>query len=352
MAFQIDFLPVGNGERSGDCIAFRIIDPVSQEQKVFVIDGGFKDTADELIELINKYYGTNKVDFVISSHPDEDHISGLHVILDKMEVDNLIMHLPWEHAQDINSKIKNNISNSTLESKLEKNLRLASCLEDLAKEKNKDIKIIEPFAGLDIFNGLVRVLGPSKAYYEELLPHFDEEIEPKKDLSFLGMSKKVVDAIVKWVQDHPLINLLDDEDTTSIKNNSSTVILLQDDNKKVLFTADIGKRGLERAIDFAKTVDINLSDLYLMDVPHHGSKRNFGKTAMSNIGATYACISASKNAEKHPAKKVTNHLNKMGVQWTTTKDGGKCFTSSDIFGNREGWSSIAFDTTFHPQVEE
>lgn len=351
MAFQIDFLPVGNGEKSGDRIAFRIVNSDSNEQKIFIIDGGFKDTADELINHINKYYGTNKVDYVISSHPDEDHSAGLKIVLEKMEVVNLIMHLPWEHAEDIKSKIKNNISNINLENKLEKNLKLVSDLEDLAKEKG--VNIIEPFASLDIFDGgIVKVLGPSKEYYQELLPHFDEEIDPKKDISSLGMTRKVIDIVVKWVKDHLPINLLDDEDTTSVKNNSSTVILLQDDDKKVLFTADVGKRGLERAIEFAEAENIDLSDLYLFDVPHHGSKRNFGKTAMSKIGATYACISASKGSEKHPAKKVTNHLKKMGVQWITTEDGPKCFSSSDIFGNREGWRPIVFDETFHDIVED
>ena len=350
MAFQIDFLPVGNGEKSGDRITFRITNQNLGEQRVFIIDGGFKDTADELIDHINKYYGVNKVDYVISSHPDEDHSAGLQTVLEKMEVVNLIMHLPWEHAEDIKSKIKNNISNINLENKLEKNLKLVSDLEDLAKEKG--VNIIEPFAGLDIFNDMVKVLGPSKEYYQELLPYFDEEIDPQKDISSLGMARKVIDAVVKWIKDSPLFNLLDDEDTTSIKNNSSTVILLQDDDKKVLFTADVGKRGLERAIEFAKAENIDLSDLYLFDVPHHGSKRNFGKTAMSNIGAVYACISASKDSKKHPAKKVTNHLKKMGVQWTTTEDGAKCFPSSDIFGNREDWGPIVFDEKFHDDVED
>lgn len=350
MAFEVDFLPVGNGEKSGDRISFRIVNPITKEQKVFIIDGGFKDTADELINHIKTYYGTNKVDYVISSHPDSDHSGGLQVVLEKMEVANLIMHLPWEHAEDINSKIKNNITNLNLENKLEKNLKLISDIEDLAREKN--VNIIEPFAGTELFGGVIKILGPDKNYYKELLPHFDESIDPKKDLSLLGMTKRTIDATIKWIKDHPLINLLDDEDTTSVKNNSSTVILLQDDDKKVLFTADVGKRGLEKAIEYAHGQNIILSDLYLFDVPHHGSKRNLGKTAMSHIGAHIACISASKDSEKHPAKKVINHLSKMGIKWTTTKGSIKCFSSSDIFVTREGWEPIIYDETFIEDVED
>lgn len=350
MAFQVDFLPVGSGEKSGDRIVFRIFDLTTNEQKVFVIDGGFNDTADELVQHINKYYGTNKVDYVICSHPDSDHSAGLQTVLEKMEVENFLTHLPWEHADDIKSKIKNNISNVSLENRLEKNLKTVSDLEDLAIEKGA--YVVEPFAGLEILNGKIKILGPSREYYQELLPHFDDEINPKKDLSLLGMVIKVVGAVAKWVKDHPLINLLDDEDATSVKNNSSTVILLEDDGKKVLFTGDVGKRGLERAIEYAKTQNIDLNDLYLFDVPHHGSKRNLGKTAMSQIGSSLACISASDNDKKHPAKKVTNHLKKMGMKWTTTEDCAKCFPSSDIFGAREGWGPIAYSEEFHDDVEE
>ena len=65
------------------------------------------------------------------------------------------MHLPWEHAEDINSKIKNNISNINLENKLEKNLKLILDLEDLAKEKK--IKITEPFTGLELLDGKIKI---------------------------------------------------------------------------------------------------------------------------------------------------------------------------------------------------
>ena len=130
MAFEIDFLPVGNGEKSGDRITFRILDTESNIQKVIVIDAGFKDTADELVDHINKYYGTNKVDYVISTHPDGDHSAGIQTVLEKMDVGALVMHRPWEHASDIKSKIKNNLSSVTISERLEKNLKTVSDIED------------------------------------------------------------------------------------------------------------------------------------------------------------------------------------------------------------------------------
>src|SRR5687768_13513744 len=98
MAYEVDFLPVGDGERSGDAIAVRfgnLNDP--NQQYVVVIDGGFTDTGMELVTHIKKFYNTTHVDLVISTHPDSDHAAGLSVVLSELTVSQLWMHKPWEH---------------------------------------------------------------------------------------------------------------------------------------------------------------------------------------------------------------------------------------------------------------
>jgi hypothetical protein len=55
MGYEIDFLPVGEGEDSGDAIALRfgsLFGPRS-EQTVVVIDGGFKESAEGLVSHIH-----------------------------------------------------------------------------------------------------------------------------------------------------------------------------------------------------------------------------------------------------------------------------------------------------------
>ena len=103
MGYEIDFLAVGieEGERSGDAIALRLgnLTGTPAEPKVFVIDAGTKELGEKLVSHINKYYSTNRVDAVISMHPDADHSSGLTVVLEKMEAVSLYMHRPWNHAE-------------------------------------------------------------------------------------------------------------------------------------------------------------------------------------------------------------------------------------------------------------
>lgn len=349
MAFEIDYLPVGEGDKAGDCIALRFWDdqvgPASQ--KVIVIDGGFKENGESLVEHINDFYGTNKVDLVILTHPDRDHSSGLTVVLEKMEVECMLMHRPWEYAQEIKNKFKHpRITSGGIESSLEASLRHASEIEDICLAKK--IPIFEPYSGTTGFDNKLHVLGPDLNYYKELIPHFRGTPQPAKPLGALGMLQNIGKEAVQWVSDNLHINLFRDDDTTSAENNSSAVILFEIEGHKLLLTGDVGITGLNRAIQYGKSKNILLTDLLLFDVPHHGSKRNIGKSVMEQINAINAYISAPKDSEKHPAKKVTNHLIKKGMKVHTTQ--GKIISYRLNTPNRLGWGP-APEVQFYALVE-
>ena len=100
--YEIDFIPVGERQKSGDAIAMRITE--NGKTEIYVIDGGTKASGEALVQHIRDYYRTNRVDYLISTHPDMDHISGLKVVLEKLEVGELWMHKPWVLAPQIFSE--------------------------------------------------------------------------------------------------------------------------------------------------------------------------------------------------------------------------------------------------------
>ncbi|WP_145928708.1 MBL fold metallo-hydrolase, partial [Termitidicoccus mucosus] len=176
IGYEVDFLPVGDGEKSGDAIAIRWGNLFAEkpEQKVVVIDGGFSASGEALVDHIKKYYKTETVNCLICTHPDNDHVGGLSVVLEKLKVQNLLMHLPWKHTNGISEWFKDGrVTDNSVKEKLKESLESAYNLEQLAIKKG--INIIEPFTGLHGFgeNLEFRVLGPTKAYYEELLLEFD-----------------------------------------------------------------------------------------------------------------------------------------------------------------------------------
>jgi beta-lactamase superfamily II metal-dependent hydrolase len=350
MPYQIDFMPVGDGERSGDAIALRFgnLSGPREQQSVVVIDGGFKESGELLVNHIKNHYGTEHVDLVISTHPDSDHASGLCVVLEKLSVGQLAMHRPWEHANKIKNFFKDGgITASGLEERLEKDLQHASDLEALANKKG--VTIVEPFQGITGFNGMVHILGPSQEYYQALLASFRSTPEPISSLGIFAPIQKAAQEVAKQIQDFLHIDLLDDDDdTTSAENNTSTIILFNIDGHKLLFTGDAGKTALLNAISYIEGLGIPLTDLNFLDVPHHGSKRNINSKIMKKIKAQTAIVSASKDSSKHPAKKVTNALQKHGAKVYVTK--GISLLHHHNAPDR-GWSAAQAEP-FHSLVEE
>jgi hypothetical protein len=167
MGYEIDFLAVGEGEKSGDAIALRCgnLAGPRENQTVIVIDGGTKESGERLVAHIQKYYGTNRVDAVISTHPDADHSSGLTIVLEKMEVGRLLMHQPWNHGKEICACLDDPQTKSKVEERIWRALDNARALEKLASSKG--IPIEEPFSDTFKF-----VLSPSKEFYEQQVANF------------------------------------------------------------------------------------------------------------------------------------------------------------------------------------
>ena len=345
MGYEVDYLPVGEGERSGDAIALRFgnLSGQREEQFVIVIDGGFLKSGEELVNHIKEYYHTNQVDLVVSTHPDSDHATGLRPVLEKLYVRELAMHRPWEHADDIKNLFKDNrITASGLEKRLEESLQHARDLETLAIRKR--IPIVEPFQGITGFNGVIHILGPSQDYYKILLTDFRSMPEPKSSLGKLAL------LLENRIPDSWFIDLLnDDEDTTSAENNTSTIILFNLDDHKLLFTGDAGKTALLKAIAYADEHGISLVGMQFLDVPHHGSKRNLNSKILKKMNATTAFISANGNNKKHPAKRVTNALQKHGASVFVNRKS----TLRQPFNApaRRGWITVSPEK-FHDYIEE
>src|SRR2546426_4890870 len=101
LGYEVDFLPVGDS-KSGDAILLRFgnLYGARHEQTVVLIDGGYTDTGEAIVQHVNRYYSTNEIDLIISTHPDADHTAGLEVVIEKCIVRALWMHLPWNHTDD------------------------------------------------------------------------------------------------------------------------------------------------------------------------------------------------------------------------------------------------------------
>src|SRR5260221_14501556 len=99
--FEIDFLGVETA-KSGDAITLRY--SVNGTEGVHVVDGGYVDTGDQIVEHLRTYYGTTVIDNVILTHPDQDHANGLRKVLEQCTVRNLWINRPWIYADQLRSE--------------------------------------------------------------------------------------------------------------------------------------------------------------------------------------------------------------------------------------------------------
>ncbi|NUJ41228.1 MBL fold metallo-hydrolase, partial [Pseudoalteromonas sp. 0303] len=130
--------------KNGDAIVIRY--GKEGNYKIMVVDGGTKESGKQVVEHIKNYYGTSYVDYVVNTHPDIDHVSGLVTVLEELEVGELWMHLPWEHSSEIRDMFKDGrITDNSLSERIKNSLNKAHQLYEIAIQK--EIPIYEPFAG-------------------------------------------------------------------------------------------------------------------------------------------------------------------------------------------------------------
>lgn len=351
MGLEVDFISVGEKQKSGDAIAVRVGDIKNNgDQVVIIIDGGNLDSGQELVDHVKEFYGTTKVDLAIATHSDQDHISGLSVVLEKLQVRKLWMHLPWDHSHEIVEILTDRrVTEKSVEEKFWKSLEHARNLYELANEKN--IPITEPFAGRSLVHqslGIsIQALGPSLTFYEELLPNF-RVIKPNKQSGITGKLVSGALDVIKSGLELWDIETIDDEDTTSAENNSSVILLITVKDKQLLITADAGITALNYAADYADSIGKSLDRVTFLQIPHHGSKRNVGPTILNRIiGPKLASdnphkigyISAAKEGEpKHPSKRTTNAFRRRGVSVFSTKGSNMCHSNGAP--ERPNWSNM------------
>jgi beta-lactamase superfamily II metal-dependent hydrolase len=366
VGYEIDFLPVGDGSRSGDAIAVRYGSPGNY--KVMVYDGGTKDSGRALVDHIKQHYGTTRVDYVVNTHPDGDHASGLTILLEELVVGELWMHRPWEYSSIIREYFKDGrITDNSLAERLKERMGAAYALEKLAVSKG--IAIFEPFQGSQV--GDFTVLSPEREWYiHNLVPEFAKSPEQKKlgeNATLLyaeSVMKSVFEAArnaVSWVAEHWGVESLREDISTSAENESSVILYGVIDRRGILLTGDTGVRGLHAAADYAEAQGISIPvGLKFTQVPHHGSRNNVStsaldrilgprKTSDDGVQTISAFVSAAKGSTTHPRKSVTNAFIRRGSTVLETKGDAKC--SPYNMPARPGWypaSAIQFSTQVEP----
>jgi beta-lactamase superfamily II metal-dependent hydrolase len=366
MPYEIDFLPVGRGDRSGDAIAVRYGTPGNYT--VVVYDGGTRESGEALVRLVLEHYGTDFVDHVVNSHPDGDHASGLAVVLEHLNVGTLWMHRPWNYSSVILDYFHDGrITSDSLRQRLQTKMRAAYELESIAIRKG--ILIREPFQGEWI--GKFHVLSPSReVYVHELVPSFEKSPALKTadsatsqlSLGLLKSLMEVAKSATRWVAETLHIELLREGVETSAENESSAILYgyMEELLGGIVLTGDAGIQALTAAAEYLERNGLHPpSCVKFIQVPHHGSRHNVSPSVLDRLlgpkitsmpaETRTAYVSAGAESTTHPRKMVINAFMRRGFDVIPTRGDYKCHSWG--MPPRAGWSPVT-PLAFSEQVED
>lgn len=341
MKCEVEFLPVGEGEKAGDCIVVRYGE--EHAYSLMVVDGGTLETGDELVQhLRQEFPGVAVIEHVVLTHADGDHASGLRKLFGQFQVRHLWMHVPWlmaEHAQHLFAD--KHVSKERLAQQIRDEYDILSELVNLAQAYGTTIH--QPFEGTAI--GPFVVLNPTAFAYAHLLPQFERTPEPDQAaLEAAGMwlgkarrksaLRRAIEAVA-WTFETYQFETLRDGQVTSASNESSVVLYADCGETRILLTGDAGTKALTWASNAAERLGLVLRDFHFVQIPHHGSRNNVGPTVLNRLigpirpegqpRSFHAFASTPKDSTKHPRKVVLNAFHRRGAAVATTQDGKKVY---------------------------
>lgn len=289
-SLKVTMLDVGQGE----CIFMKM--PSGES---ILLDGGStskKNIADSIIVPALKYYGSDHLDYVIITHTDEDHISGIRELL---EYDYPIKNVILPDTETIRRE--------ELSVKKEKVLLPEKQLNEKEipnQQIKNDSNIIR-----NIKNGGCSI----------------SKIRRGDQLKFGGIFMDCLHPQKEWAE----------EDV----NSGSLVLYLIYGQFSMLFTGDLDgeQEPLLNAANQKKTSVSESGRVFLLKNPvtilktaHHGSKNSTTESFLKTFHPQKAILSAGKkNLYGHPHKETLKRLQKSGADIYGTLWGGAILIKSD-----------------------
>jgi beta-lactamase superfamily II metal-dependent hydrolase len=329
MPIAVEFLPVGDSD--GDAILVQYGDQTGY--KLHVVDGGYAQVGQQVIEHIEQHYGRDiTIQNMVVSHADNDHACGLIPVFRRFPVGALWMNRPWLYARHVIDQFHGNWTLEGWVKEVKSKHEYLVELEGLARARGMEPNAV--FQGAQI--GSFLVLAPSIERYISLIPDLDKTPPPyKSDLkprSLAAVALGLLEAVKETVD----IETLDpNPPTTSASNETSVVQLGVYDNRKILLTADVGPEGLTEAARYAYERGL-LCAPDLVQISHQGSRRNVTPAVLNawldapnggNLRRGTAMVMVGANKKEHPRKKVKNAFIRRGYP---------------VFVGREGWMRLPY----------
>lgn len=270
----------------GDCISFKYGTDLN---KNIIIDLGYlktyKNTLKKEIEAIRE--SKEKIDLLIITHVDRDHISGIKGLFRDYHLGEVVNEA-WMNNPNLcipnneNNYISFSDGNKAIEYFTNNNITCKTLLTNDAGSIEKE-------------NAIITILSPSK---EALKNYIDNWVEYNK-------SHKISSFIGDWDNDIDKLYNNSYEPDDSIYNKASISFIIETESKKIMFLGDsdpiiVKDKLLSIGYSSEKPIKVDLIKL-----AHHGSKHNICNELIEMIDCDNFIISSNgRNLFKETLSKI------------------------------------------------
>jgi len=324
---QIDMLPVG------DTDAFVVEVQREGPPEVCLIDGG-KDWEDgeRALRQLDAYYG-GRIDHLILSHMDMEHVGGLLRVVEALEAERIgqaWVHDIGRHGVDVPKAIAlaRGLAEQAQSTPVKTVARhVADSLEATAQLigalEGKGIAVKEAFADENNRIGPFEVLGPTRGFFEESVRSYDDvrgldamveagvSVRRRKTA---GSGPAAPDEVLAYAADDP-----------EVHKQISLILLLDYEGDKYLFAGDAGRAGFAACPDLEKA-----RGLHWLKLPNHGSKHNLSPELLDLFKPALAYVSGSGiGINPHPDL-VAALKNRGATVYSTARSGNVWHRRGDV----------------------
>lgn len=289
-----------------------------------LIDGGYAQDAPTVTGFLQSRR-IRKIHHLVCSHMDNDHAAGL---LGLVREGNFEIGCGWVHRPDLHVDM-NAVRGTMRKAAAFNEARIITNSPDrqigLAAELiRQQVQVIEPFEREEI--GFLKVLGPSEAYYEELVGRF-KNLDTVYDL--LEQTRRKI-ATFNETYRRKSLELLD-QPQLNAENLSSTILGGMYRRQVMLFTGDSGNESLSRVLHYKELMGCDW-----MQIPHHGSINNITQALIDFFSPTRAYVSAEGNQD-HPHDAVVHAFKEAGTMVFSTQNNGHLWFHHGEVPKRENY---------------
>jgi beta-lactamase superfamily II metal-dependent hydrolase len=295
MGIKFEFLKAGNG----DCIL------ISTENSNILIDGGTKRTFNIFLkkEIERLRNNGKKLDLVVSTHIDSDHIDGIVQLLENEKqlleenyIESSIIKKIWFNAFE-DRLFSDDFSNDTSYSGYK---TFREFIDDMDKSIEYDNRIsIDNKIDYLINNEInILLLSPNDKKIKKLHKKYKEPIEEDFYTSYSKDSNK---SIVELAQ-------LPFKKDNSEHNGASIAFILEYEVKKYLFLADAHIDLIVDSLEKLGYSKDNPLEVEFIKLSHHGSKKNINQKFLDLVRSDNFIILTNGASHGHPDKEALSRI--------------------------------------------